>query len=151
MKRADAFAELGFYEHSTGLREAALLLRPEKTDDVIGGRVNDMRPLRGRLRLCGNGRLFLSIVLRLFVGRLYIVFDRLDMGLGVMSRHGLGDVADARSPAEIASAVHAMYLRWKATGKPLGASGRGRDEFDVTRLAGVLAEHMRRLRSARVP
>jgi len=69
----------------------------------------------------------------------------------VMSRHGLGDVADARSPAEIASAVHAMYLRWKATGKPLGASGRGRDEFDVTRLAGVLAEHMRRLRSARVP
>jgi hypothetical protein len=67
----------------------------------------------------------------------------------VMNRHGLGDVADARSPVEIAGTLQAMYRRWKATGERLTVSGRGRDEFDVRRLAGVLAEHMRRLQSSR--
>jgi glycosyltransferase involved in cell wall biosynthesis len=63
----------------------------------------------------------------------------------LMERHNLGSIADARSPEDIAGKLHAMYGRWKASGEHLVASEAGRDEFDVRRLAGILAEHMRRL------
>jgi glycosyltransferase involved in cell wall biosynthesis len=66
----------------------------------------------------------------------------------VMSLHGLGAVADARSALEIATTLQAMYQRWKASGNRLTVSDRGRDEFDVRRLAGVLAENMRRLQGS---
>jgi glycosyltransferase involved in cell wall biosynthesis len=68
---------------------------------------------------------------------------------GLMDRHGLGNVADARSSAEIAGTLQAMYTRWKVAGERLTVSRSGRDEFDVRQLASVLAGHMRRLQSAR--
>jgi hypothetical protein len=67
----------------------------------------------------------------------------------VMNQHRLGAVADASSSLEIATTLQAMYQRWKASGDRPTVSDRGRSEFDVRRLAGVLAENMRRLQSSR--
>jgi len=63
----------------------------------------------------------------------------------VVSRHALGDLADARSPVDIAATLHVMYRRWEAAHHRLTINSYGRDHFDVRRLAGVLAEHMRRV------
>jgi len=67
----------------------------------------------------------------------------------MMNHHRLGMIADAGSAVEIAARIQAMYEQWKRSGQRLTVRDRDRDEFDVRRLAGVLAQHMRRLESRR--